>query len=272
MSAETVRVDWVRDQFFLLRDRVGYPIVMTQPGGVKGSDLLPLSVIGCAAWDLLSIIQKQRQQITGLELTAESIQEDEPPWRFLEIHIHYKIRGRDLKEERIQRAIDLSERNYCSTFATLRELVKITSDYEIVRDENSSTRTDFTADMAKEMPAWVSNALLVIRFNEALNARDVDAMMHLMTEDCLFENTYPAPDGMRCEGRQAVRLFWEDFFRSTREPRIEVEEIFESGDRCIMRWVYHWMDSQGKPGHIRGVDIYKVKDSLIAEKLSYVKG
>jgi hypothetical protein len=112
----------------------------------------------------------------------------------------------------------------------------------------------------------------VQRFNEALNARDVDAMMQLLTDDCIFENTDPRPDGERYKGQAAVRVFWEDFFRSGREKRIEIEEIFGCGDRCVMRWVYRWANADGSRGHVRGVDIYTVRGGRIAEKLSYVKG
>jgi putative redox protein len=49
MTSETVRVDWISDRLFLLRDRNDFPILMTQPQGVNGADLLPLSLIGCSA-------------------------------------------------------------------------------------------------------------------------------------------------------------------------------------------------------------------------------
>lgn len=113
---------------------------------------------------------------------------------------------------------------------------------------------------------------VVQEFNQALNRRDVDAMMRRMTPDCVFENTYPPPDGTRYEGQAAVRAFWAAFFRSAAETRIETEEIFALGDRCVMRWTYHWRDPQGQTGHVRGVDVYRLRDGLIAEKLSYVKG
>lgn len=134
MPNETVAVDWVRDQMFLLRDHSGFPVVMTQPDGVNGADLLPLSVIGCALWDIASILQKQRQPLMGLQATAESLRDEQPPWRFRRIHIHYKFTGRDLNEDHIRRAIELSETKYCSTYATLRDCVEITSDYEIVNE------------------------------------------------------------------------------------------------------------------------------------------
>jgi ketosteroid isomerase-like protein len=113
---------------------------------------------------------------------------------------------------------------------------------------------------------------IVRRFNDALNAADVEAMMALTTEDTVFENTSPAPDGKRYSGQKQVRAFWEDFFRSSSSARIETEALFSLGDRSVMLWTYRWVDKNGTAGHIRGVDVYLIKNDLIAEKLSYVKG
>ena len=106
-------------------------------------------------------------------------------------------------------------------------------------------------------------------FNEAFNRHDVPAVMALMTGDVVFENTYPSPDGTRYEGAAAVRTFWEEFFASTPQARFTAEELFAAGDRCVVRWRFDW-DDQG--GHIRGVDVMRVRDGRVAEKLSYVKG
>ena len=113
---------------------------------------------------------------------------------------------------------------------------------------------------------------LVRRFNDALNAADINGMMQFLTVDCVFENTYPPPDGERFEGQAAVRAFWEEFFRASTRAQIVIEEIFAQADRCVMLWRYEWVDPQGQAGHIRGVDVYRLRDGLIAEKLSYVKG
>jgi ketosteroid isomerase-like protein len=113
---------------------------------------------------------------------------------------------------------------------------------------------------------------LVLEFNEAFNRHDVAGMMQLMSDDCVFENTDPAPDGTRYSGKEAVTQFWQDFFRESPQARIEIEEIFGLGNRCIMRWRYTWVDGTGTQGHVRGVDIFQVKNGLIYEKLSYVKG
>jgi len=134
MSTETVHAEWVRDEVFLLKDHFDFPLVMTQPQGVNGADLLPLSLIGCAGWDVIAILKKQRQQVTCLEVSAESQRDEAPPWRFRRILIHYRLRGRNLVTERVKRAIDLAETKYCSVYATLRGAVEIQSEFEIVNE------------------------------------------------------------------------------------------------------------------------------------------
>jgi ketosteroid isomerase-like protein len=111
----------------------------------------------------------------------------------------------------------------------------------------------------------------VERFNDAFNRHDVPAIMAVMTEDCVFENTRPAPDGQRFEGQAAVRRCWEELFARSPQARFECEEVFAAGDRCVVRWTYHWV-KDGRDGHVRGVDIMRVRDGRVVEKLSYVKG
>ena len=113
---------------------------------------------------------------------------------------------------------------------------------------------------------------VVLEFNEAFNRHDVAGMMRLMSDDCVFENTAPAPDGAVYSGKEAVTQFWQDFFRESPRAHITIEEIFGFGFRCFMRWRYDWVDAAGTPGYIRGVDVFRLKDGLISEKLSYVKG
>jgi len=113
---------------------------------------------------------------------------------------------------------------------------------------------------------------LVLAFNEAFNRHDIPGMMQLMSEDCTFENTGPAPEGRVYTGKEAVTQYWEEFFQASPEAHIKIEEIFSLGSRCVMRWRYDWVDAQGQSGTIRGVDLFKVTNGFISEKLSYVKG
>ena len=111
----------------------------------------------------------------------------------------------------------------------------------------------------------------VEKFNAAINKHDINAVMNAMTEDCVFDNTNPPPDGTRFVGASAVRAFWEKFFVSNPDAVFETEEIFATGDRCVVRWIYR-KTKDGKPWHLRGVDVFTIRDGKVAEKLAYVKG
>ena len=104
------------------------------------------------------------------------------------------------------------------------------------------------------------------RFTTALNSHDIDAAMALVTDDIVFESTSP-PDGTRYEGRDAVRKVWGELL-ATPQARFSVEEQFSAGSgRAIVRWRYDWGD-----GHVRGVDVVRVRNGQLAESLAYVKG
>lgn len=121
--------------------------------------------------------------------------------------------------------------------------------------------------------ARVESAMrVVIEYNKLCNRHDVAGMMKLMSDDCVFENTLPAPDGSKYMGRIAIAQFWQEFFLQSPQAHFDTEEIFGLGERCIVRWRYEWSDTKGEKGHVRGVDLFKVKGTLITEKLSYVKG
>jgi ketosteroid isomerase-like protein len=105
------------------------------------------------------------------------------------------------------------------------------------------------------------------RFHEAFNRRDLDALCDLITDDCVFEATSPAPDGTRHVGRPAVLEAWRAFFTDSPASHFEVEEMFGAGDRIIVRWLYSWAD-----GHVRGADLLRVRAGRVTESLAYVKG
>ncbi len=113
---------------------------------------------------------------------------------------------------------------------------------------------------------------VVMAFHEALNRRDMPGMLDYMGEDVLFENTYPAPDGTPYRGKAANAQFWQDFFDQAEQFHFEIEDLFGLNQHCVLRWKYTWVDANGQPGHVRGVDIFLVREGLIREKLSYVKG
>jgi putative redox protein len=132
MASDTVQLNWNPEEQFVLSDKENFKIKMKRPGGVKPSDMLAMALIGCSSVDVVEILQKQRQDLRELKVTAESTQDETPPWRFRKIHIHYQAVGKAIDLEKLGKAIKISEEKYCSIYATLKDAIEITHDYEVV--------------------------------------------------------------------------------------------------------------------------------------------
>jgi uncharacterized protein (TIGR02246 family) len=104
-------------------------------------------------------------------------------------------------------------------------------------------------------------------FNEAFNRRDVEAVLGLMTDDAVFENT----SGGRFEGREAVGAVLTRAFELMSRGRFDTEEMFAAGDRCTVLWTYRFDSEEPERGQVRRVDVFRLRDGLVAEKFSYVK-
>ena len=107
--------------------------------------------------------------------------------------------------------------------------------------------------------------LVVAAFGAACNAHDLESALGLCADDVVFDGTTP-PDGVRVVGHAAIRKIWQPIFDNP-DTRVEVEDTFAAGDRVVQQCRYSWGD-----GHVRAVDIYRVVNGTITEKLSYVKG
>jgi putative redox protein len=132
MASDTVHLNWNPEQQFVLSDNNNYQIKMKRPNGVKPSDMLLMALIGCSSVDVVEILNKQKQDLQELKVSAESTQDDTPPWRFRKIHIHYQAVGKGIDLEKFAKAIRISEEKYCSVYATLRDTIEITHDYEVM--------------------------------------------------------------------------------------------------------------------------------------------
>ena len=108
-------------------------------------------------------------------------------------------------------------------------------------------------------------------FNDAFNRHDAEALATLLTEDTIFEDTSPAPDGKRVEGKVAVAEFWRGWFAKNTDAHFDAEDVIVAGNRATVLWVYRKMRN-GQPWHLRGVDVFTVRDGKVAAKLAYVKG
>src|SRR5258707_15141124 len=127
--------------------------------------------------------------------------------------------------------------------------------------------------MTSEQTAAASTQTMRVidRFNEAFNRHDADALALVLTDDTVFEDTSPQPDGRRIEGKAAVVAFWREGFSRNADPAFEAEDVIVSGDRAVVLWGYRKVRN-GQPWHLRGVDVFTVRDGKVAAKLAYVKG
>ncbi len=113
----------------------GAPDIGGRNLGVRPMEMVLMGLGGCTAMDVLSILKKQRQNITDFAIEIEAQRREDPPKVFTDIQIRYIITGRDLKETHVKRAIELSAEKYCSVSAMLEKTAKITHDYSIVNSE-----------------------------------------------------------------------------------------------------------------------------------------
>jgi putative redox protein len=110
--------------------------------GGDGEGFTPVELIlaglgGCTGMDIVTIMQRQRQQITGLEVNVTGTERQELPHYYDAIDVHYIVRGRNITESALKRAIQLSEEKYCSVKAIFRPEVKLTYTYDIAQETTS---------------------------------------------------------------------------------------------------------------------------------------
>jgi putative redox protein len=119
----------------------GHAVVMDAPPsvggnntGTKPSELLLMGFGGCTGMDVISILKKKRQDVTGLQMHVNGEMSESHPKMFTGIHIEYVIRGKNISDDAVQRAIELSLDRYCTVGATIGKAAKITHSYKIVQE------------------------------------------------------------------------------------------------------------------------------------------
>ncbi len=116
----------------------GHAVVMDAAPTVGGSntgsspmELLLMAFGGCSGMDVISILRKKKQHVSKLELNVKGEQAKDHPHIYTSIHIEYVITGKDISEDAVKRAIELSLEKYCSVGATLGRAAKITHSYKV---------------------------------------------------------------------------------------------------------------------------------------------
>lgn len=131
-------VRWVSGYQFVGMDSRNQAAVLSgeqSGGGVSPSEMLLIAMSSCSASDVVEIMKKKKKPLTFLEIVATGERDQDPPWAYRKIHLHYRMKGDKLTEKAVSQAIDLSLNKYCSVAATVRGVAEISSDYEIVPNE-----------------------------------------------------------------------------------------------------------------------------------------
>lgn len=134
------RVKWVENSLFVAQSGSGHSLVLDGPPesggqnlGVRPMEMVLLGLGGCTAFDVVDILRKKREVISDcvVDITAERA--EIVPKVFTKIHMHYIVSGKDVKEESVKRAVELSAEKYCSVSMMLNKTAELTHDYEIVQ-------------------------------------------------------------------------------------------------------------------------------------------
>jgi len=132
------RITWTGNRTFLAQTESGHSIVAGtahEDSPKPGPSAMELVLMGgglCSAWDVVAILEKARENVEDVIVELEGDRATEVPKVFTRIHLHYIVKGRGLKESRVDRAIKLSVEKYCSATAMLEKTATVTHDFEIV--------------------------------------------------------------------------------------------------------------------------------------------
>lgn len=129
------QVTWVEDKRFVGHASSGHAVIVDASAEKMGSspmELVLIGMAGCTAYDVANILEKKRQAVTGLEVSARAERAAEPPRVYTDIQVEYVVRGRNIQAKAVEDAIRLSEEKYCSASIMLGKTAHITTSYRIV--------------------------------------------------------------------------------------------------------------------------------------------
>lgn len=140
------RIKWVEHASFVAESGSGHALLLDgapEHGGrnlgIRPMEAVLIGLGGCTAFDVVAILRKSRQAVTDCVVELSADRADEAPRVFTRIHMIYRVRGRDLGEPQVRRAVSLSAEKYCSATAMLKNSVEITHDVVI---EEAAARHD----------------------------------------------------------------------------------------------------------------------------------
>jgi len=136
-------VKWLDNMSFVGESESGHSVVMDGPPesggrnlGVRPMEMVLLGMGGCTAFDVVLILQRQRQDITDCQVELSAERAEDVPKVFTKIHVHYIVKGNGLDEKKVARAVDMTADKYCSVSIMLAQSVEVSHDFEIVEDQD----------------------------------------------------------------------------------------------------------------------------------------
>jgi putative redox protein len=133
-------VNWVDGMLMVGKSHSGHSITMDGPIeiggenlGIRPMEMLLLGVAGCTMIDVVTTLKKMRQNLTHCETKISAERADEHPKVFTDIHIHFIVQGKDLDSKKVDKAITLSAKKYCSASIMLGKTANITHDFEVIK-------------------------------------------------------------------------------------------------------------------------------------------
>lgn len=128
-----VTIDWVNDLNFIGKNSKRQKVMFGGEGDYTSPmENLLMSVGACASIDVVMILKKARQEITGCHCEIDSDRADEPPRRFTGLKMKFVVRGKDLSAKQVKKAVDLSVEKYCSVMHSLDPNMPVETSYQIV--------------------------------------------------------------------------------------------------------------------------------------------
>lgn len=131
-------IQYAGDEFFIGTTPSGHAQTIDTNGDRKSAptplEMLLVSVAACTAADVISIMEKKRQKVSAYKVEITGDRREEHPRAFTKFHIHHIVYGRDVSEQALAQAIELSDTKYCSVAATARPTAEIQTSFEIIED------------------------------------------------------------------------------------------------------------------------------------------
>ena len=129
-------IQYAGDDFFIGTTPSGHAQAIDVKGDRKSAptpmEMLLVSVAACTGADVISILEKKRQNVSDYKIEISGDRRDEHPRAFTKFHVHHIVYGRDVSEQAVASAVELSDTKYCSVAATVRPAAEITTSFEII--------------------------------------------------------------------------------------------------------------------------------------------